>query len=54
MGPQAKFQRLMVPWKPLPLEVPVTSTLETSEKSATETTSPTLCSSPEATRTSLR
>jgi hypothetical protein len=32
-----KFQRLMVPWKPLPLDVPMTSTALTSAKSATVT-----------------
>ena len=51
LGPQAKLWRLIVPWKPLPLETPEILTFWPTSKASTVTVSPT-CSSPASSRNS--
>ena len=41
-GPEAKRWRLIVPWKPLPLEVPAILTFWPTSKASTVTVSPTV------------
>ena len=52
-GPEAKLWRLIVPWKPLPLEVPATLTFWPTSNASTVTVSPT-SSSPASSRNSTR
>jgi hypothetical protein len=51
IGPRAKPWRLMVPWKPLPLDVALTWTLSPTSKTSTPMLSPT---SPLTSRSSFR
>ncbi len=53
LGPLAKLWRLIVPWKPLPLEVPDTFTRAPTSKVSTVTVSPSV-SSPASPRNSAR
>ncbi len=46
-GPRLKLWRLMVPWKPLPIETAETFTLWPGSKLETETSSPTFVSAAE-------
>ena len=39
-GPRLKLCRLIVPWKPLPIEIPVTLTFSPGSKASTVTVSP--------------
>ena len=50
-GPLVKLWRLIVPWKPLPFEVPEILTVWPTSKASTVTVSPT-CSSPASSRNS--
>ena len=51
-GPEAKLWRLIVPWKPLPLDLPEILTFWPTSKASTVTVSPTM-SSPASSRNSL-
>ena len=51
LGPLAKLWRLIVPWKPLPFEVPETLTVWPTSNASTVTVSPTW-SSPASSRNS--
>ena len=52
LGPAAKLWRLIVPWKPLPFEMPETLTVCPTSNASTVTVSPTV-SSPAWSRNSL-
>src|SRR5262245_48761783 len=53
-APPPKLWRRMTPWKPLPFDVPITSTLATPSKMSTRTWSPGLNAAPGARRNSRR